>query len=204
MKVTVYNFKGGTGKTSISCNLAMQLGWGVVTNDIYSPLERVLEKKNLLKLDSIDDVPEFPKEYNIIFDWGGHVDQRAVEALEQSDKVLIPVINDFLNLQVSIDAINEIKEHNNNIAIIANQVGKGDVENISKIMSAFYSYPIFPIKKSRAFPGIFETKRSLQEMMDEGGLLAYSYKSVYDQFMELVDFVTSDPKMKKKGKGKGK
>lgn len=191
-KVTIYNFKGGTGKTSIACNLAMQLGWGVVTNDHYSPLERVLDEKHLLKLDDDDeDVPEFPADYNIIFDWGGHVDQRAVEALEQSDKVLVPVLNDYLNLQVSLDAINEISGHNDNIAIIANQVGKEDLKEITKVMRKFFKdYPIFPIKRSKAFPSTFETRKSLKEVVEAGGLRAYSFMPVYKQFNQIVKFIT--------------
>ncbi len=88
MKITVYNFKGGTGKTSISMNLALTMDYSVVTNDLYSPLEKVLDDKRILKLNHDDNLPVFPENYDLIFDFGGHVDVRAIEALKQSRWVI--------------------------------------------------------------------------------------------------------------------
>ena len=42
MKIAIYNFKGGVGKTAISLNLDLETGWGVVTNESYSPIEDAL------------------------------------------------------------------------------------------------------------------------------------------------------------------
>ena len=47
MKLATYNVKGGVGKTSIAANFALTQNFGIVTNDIYSPLQRIFEKKRI-------------------------------------------------------------------------------------------------------------------------------------------------------------
>jgi|GEM_PF-3900400 len=44
MKIAIYNFKGGVGKTSIALNIVLSAkdDYGVITNDFYSPIEKVL------------------------------------------------------------------------------------------------------------------------------------------------------------------
>jgi len=71
MKITIYNFKGGVGKTSIALNIALNLGLPVVTNDIYSPLERLLGEDKFIKLAKDQTIPTLSSEHSIIFDFGG-------------------------------------------------------------------------------------------------------------------------------------
>ena len=78
MKTTVYNFKGGVGKTVLSLNLALTMEYSIVTNDIYSPIEKVLDEDRILKIHHDEILPAFPADYNIIFDLGGHIDKRAI------------------------------------------------------------------------------------------------------------------------------
>lgn len=81
MKITVYNFKGGTGKTSIALNLALTMQYAIISNDTYSPLEKVLDPKKFIKLEAGKDLPNLPEKYFIIFDLGGHIDPRAISAM---------------------------------------------------------------------------------------------------------------------------
>ena len=81
MKITIFSLKGGVGKTSISVNLALTLKYGVITNDVYTPLERVVSKESLLKLEQNQALPDLPESYDIIFDFGGYVDSRVIKAI---------------------------------------------------------------------------------------------------------------------------
>jgi cellulose biosynthesis protein BcsQ len=186
MKITVYNFKGGVGKTSIALNIVLSLDMGIITNDVYSPIENILPEKQFIKLEKDMSIPEIPEGMNIIFDLGGYIDTRAIEALRQSDKVLIPVTNDLINLQVTINAINEIREFNENLIIIANRTVKDDFSDISQAIKQFYDFPVLELKQSRVFSNLFQEKKSIRDIVKQGGLKAYSYRIINEQFDELL------------------
>ena len=186
MIITVYNFKGGVGKTSIALNIALSLDMGIITNDIYSPIENILPEKQFIKLEKDMPIPDIPEGMNIIFDLGGYVDQRAIEAIKQSDKVLIPVTNDLINLQVTINAIDEIREFNENLLIIANRTVKDDFSDISQGIKQFYDFPVLELKQSRVFSNLFQEKKSIRDIVKQGGLKAYSYRIINEQFDELL------------------
>ena len=186
MKITVYNFKGGVGKTSIALNIVLSLDMGIITNDVYSPIENILPEKQFIKLEKDMSIPEIPEGMNIVFDLGGYIDTRAIEALRQSDKVLIPVTNDFINLQVTINAIDEIWEFNENLIIIANRTVKDDFSDISQAIKQFYDFPVLELKQSRVFSNLFQEKKSIRDIVKQGGLKAYSYRIINEQFDELL------------------
>lgn len=188
MKITVFSLKGGVGKTSISVNLALTLGFGVITNDIYTPLERVISKESLLKLQQNQTIPDLPDNYNIIFDFGGYVDSRIIKALQISDHVIIPTTSSYLDLQLAINTIEEVKKYNNKIIAIANLITNDDdlllVKDTFKKME--YKYPILPIKKTASIKNIFSNKESLSSLVSKGGLLKYHYQSAKSQFDKLI------------------
>ncbi len=49
-RLMIFNVKGGVGKTSIALNLALRFGYGVVTNDRFSLIDRVFDILPRLKL----------------------------------------------------------------------------------------------------------------------------------------------------------
>ena len=188
------NFKGGTGKTSLACALAMSLDYGVVTNDSYSPLERVLHEKKLLKLEPDDDMPSFPDDIPIIFDLGGHIDQRTIDALDQSDVVLVLVSNDYLDLKVSVECLNEVTGLHKNVVVVANKTEKAQKKNdfneIKDVIKKYFpKVKVFNIKKSKAFRNMFKNQVSLDEMIQAGGLQKYAYTEVYEQFLKIEKYI---------------
>ena len=120
-RLTVYNIKGGTGKTRISLNLALTLGWGIITNEQYSVMENVLPAERYIILKGQQQRLEYPEHIPLIFDLGGKEDQIAVNAMEQSRCVLVPILAEKGDLQISLNFLQEIKEVNDNIIIIVNQ-----------------------------------------------------------------------------------
>ena len=189
MKILVYNFKGGVGKTAFSLAYALEKDFGVVTNDTYSPLEKVLPEDRVLKLSKAASVPDFPADYDIVFDFGGYIDQRVIEAAKMSDWVVIPTAPDFIELQVTLETIKEVERYNKRIVIVANKLGKDDLEHIQEVIGAFFDYPVFPVKNSRLFGKIFEERKSISAIAGENGLARYTYRAIIKQFNKILEHI---------------
>jgi cellulose biosynthesis protein BcsQ len=144
-------------------------------------------RTNPINYDEI--LPSFPDDYNIIFDLGGHIDKRAISAIKQSDFVLVPVINGFINIQVSIDTITELLELNQTVIIVANQTTPGDMDDIRAAIEQFFDLPVFEIKQSKSLPNIFKEKKSVRAMVSEGGLKKYHFNAVADQFDLIIGYM---------------
>ena len=192
MKIMVYNIKGGQGKTDIALNIALTLGFNLLTNEPLSPVELVLPAERFLKLKAKEVCPVLPDDFDLVFDFGGYLDDRAIVALQQSDYVLVPVINEFKDVHTTVNFIQEIEAYNSKIIIIANKTVRrkkgSDFNDIKNIMAEHYpDYPVFEIKQSRALPNLLTEKKSISEMVAEGGLKRYNYAAVKEQFDAILE-----------------
>lgn len=197
-KYVVYNFKGGQGKTSISIELALELGFGIVTNDIITELEAIFPKELLLKLEPDQPLPS-AKDFDgadIIFDFGGFIDSRVIPALEMSEYVLIPLVDiDKLNKDAFVKTLVAVSAHNKNIIIILNKMpekGKELVKEETKRLNL--TYPIFEIKNNGALKIVMEEGRPISEIVKDSALRKYFYHSTELQFQEIIKYITKGEK----------
>lgn len=189
-RLTIYNIKGGVGKTRIALNLAMTMGWGIVTNEQYSVIEEVLPKSKYIILEKTMDNLEYPPHIPLIFDLGGKEDQRAIQAMEQSKHVIVPVLPERGDLQISLNFIQELKEINNNIIIVVNQTKPGDFQKVSRVIQMIYpELAIFELKASTAMSRIVTEKKPITEIITENKLFKYHYKGIANQFEKIINHI---------------
>jgi len=188
MQICISSFKGGSCKSSLAVNLALTLpgNHGIITNDVYSPLEAVLPESRFLKLFYDQPFPDLPEDANIIYDLGGYIDPRTTHVLRTSDVVIVPCLSEYIDLQMTIDCLAEIEKFNSNILVVITKTKGNDFSFARAVIEKFYKYPVLEIKYSRAFPAIFKEKISVQDMVNQGGLKAYNYRLVNEQFNVLV------------------
>jgi MinD-like ATPase involved in chromosome partitioning or flagellar assembly len=191
MRILVYSFKGGTGKSTIALNWALTLDWGVITNDLYSPIDRVLEKKRVYKLQVGQPLPDLPEGVDVVYDFGGYVDDRVVKAMEDADAIIVPTTNAFAEIQVALETIKEAERHNKRIVVVANKAGKGDLEYVQSAIGKFFKYPVLPLKATKALTRIYSSKKSLRAAADSlNPLDRLAYTAAADQFDAIVAAIT--------------
>jgi MinD superfamily P-loop ATPase len=182
MKIAVFNLKGGVGKTAISLNLALDLGWGVITNESYSPIEKALPEGSFVKVGFNEQFPAVPDEMDCIFDLGGFVDERSVDVLRECSVVFIPTYVDTdPDIEVTKASIQAIEQHCKNIFIIANKCKPSDAEALQKEIS----YPVLTLPFSKGFKRLYTDKKSIEQQASGNKLLAYSYKNVISKFSRI-------------------
>ena len=169
-------------------NIALTMDYGVVTNDIYSPIEEVFD--NVLKVSPSEEFPDFPTDAEVIFDLGGYIEARSITKCYATQKSYLFLLSTSIQfLQTTINSVAEIEEYNTNICLIANRTKRGDYEEIRQILSRFYKYPIFEVKESQSIPAIFKKKKSIKAMVEEGGLQKYHFQYLDRQFDKIIEFI---------------
>ena len=192
MNLFVYNAKGGTGKTAVALNLALTLKFGLVTNDRLSIAEHILPEEQYMILEHGADFPKIPDDWNIIFDFGGFPDARAIEAMKISEYVLIPILPHKENIQASLNFIQEIATYTTpaKIIVIVNQTIGNQFSAIQEAIHSFFpDIKIFNIKKSSVFAWMVEHKKSISELASTFKQHARHFQPVSNQFNEILEYI---------------
>jgi MinD-like ATPase involved in chromosome partitioning or flagellar assembly len=187
-KYTIWTKKGGCGKTNIAGELALRLEYPAITNEMESMLSVLLPKERLKILEANEKVPNI--DCGMIFDFGGYIDNRIIDAIKQSHYVIVPTLPEISDIQSCISTIQAIKKYNQNIVVIANKTEtKDDLETVINAIKQIGEYPVFEIKKSRALPSIYIEKKSIEQIVQQSPLLKYNYRKVSEQFDELLKYL---------------
>lgn len=194
-RISIFNAKGGVGKTAIAANLALMYDdYGIVTNDKMSVLSEIFDKR-LLVLSSEQNLPTLPAfkpETPLIFDFGGFPDKRALRVIKESDVVLTPVLPYFENMRITLDLIYELREINRNIIVIVNNTIGNDYDKIKKTISPhFVDLTILELKRSAVFRRVIEEKKSIAELTVIHKPYRRFFEPVAEQFRTICQHIRS-------------
>lgn len=212
MKVTVYSGKGGAGKTPISLNLALNNQWAIGTNDMISVLSLLkgLPEDTIAEIPPDEEFPEFPKEIDMVFDLGGALARASspsiLSAIKQSDCVLVPIEDNIQSIAGGILTINEIQPYAKNICVIGTKLKRKRHElkampiertqafqNIKAELAdaGLGEIKILPLRFSEGFETIFKEGLSIEQIVGEGGLRAYSYRDLKNELDAITKYIQS-------------
>jgi cellulose biosynthesis protein BcsQ len=193
-KITIYTLKGGEGKTTLACAIALEGDWAIITNDVHSDLTTAIKEENYLVLDPHHPLPTKEELHgaNIIFDPGGFLDERMIDAIKMSDYVIIPVteFGKKLNTERFIASVFEIEQHNKNIVIVLNKITDDSAKMAKEeLKRQKYTYPVFEIKKNEAFEIMLNEGVAISEIIKRGGLFKRWFSQVDTQLQKLIKHI---------------
>lgn len=193
-KITIFTLKGGEGKTTLACALSLELEWPVITNDPHSDLTKTLGEENFLLLEPDHQMPsqEDLDGGDIIFDPGGFIDPRMIDAIKMSDYVVIPVsdLGKELNTQRFIASIFEAEQYNKNILIVLNKITEENAKKArEELKNNKYPYPVFEIKKAEAFEIMLKEGIPISKIVKRGGLFSRWYNPLDTQLQKLIKHI---------------
>lgn len=194
MKITVFNSKGGVGKTALALNLALTYDYNILSNDRMSVVSEVISERNFLFLDPRTSLKKlsFPEDFRLIFDLGGFMDSRILFFFEMSDVILIPLLTYEENLKRHLDLIEEILNYNPSaeIILIINQSRQNSHIPVSELLN--YHFPdlkTFHISYSAVFRHMIKQKKSIRKIAEESFLHRRFFEPVAGQFEILYNYI---------------
>ena len=181
MVFSIWNKKGGVGKTALSYSLAKDLDYSMMSNDdsmieIAYPDRAVIDKNPIL----VD---------NFVYDFGGFSDLSIEPILKGSDYIIIPTIADYNGAKKLFDTLEDLetmKIPKERILVVSMRTGdtfkKDDIDSLLD-----NQYQTFYIPDSKIFQKLFTEKKSINEIGNTNGLSKYTYRKVLAPYNELLN-----------------
>ena len=189
MKITIFNQKGGVGKTMLATQIALYFDLKIIELDPYGILKSLMQDR-VLKFGLRDKIDENLD--NVVFDFGGFDDLRLSQVAKQSDLVIIPFNPTLISLGGTLKSYYKVRDLNENILFIANgylkeQDVKDAVEFLEENIKEHIDY--FSIPYTRAVQTAENEIVSIIDLQKQGGLKKHTYSRIARIFENLMEVI---------------
>lgn len=205
MKITIFSLKGGSGKTPIAINLAVDKDYALASNESLDAFSGYFDDERLLFIAAEEKFPDLPSDIDVIFDLAGSMtrsDHSTVSAIRQSDVVLVPIWNNRLAIMGGLKSIQSINKLGKKVIVVATKLApetrkKGQCWTESDDYKAIYSEvssiseelgympAVMPLKFSKVFETVVNNCTSIHTLTSQNGLFKYTYKELLSQIDNL-------------------
>ena len=188
--VSVYNHKGGTGKSSISYSIANDLEALYITNDTFNSIVSTIYDKVIEELN--DDIIA---NNTVLYDGGGFFDETTKDILKHSDLIIVPVEADLNSLKSLESFLRELQKINKNIIYILNKIESSKtaqreyLEVREHLISEFdiNNKDIFKLPHSRIFKNIFDEEMGIKKLINNSKKNQYTYRNLLPQYQAILN-----------------
>jgi chromosome partitioning protein len=189
MKITIFNQKGGVGKTMLATQIALYFDLKIIELDPYGILKSLMQDR-ILKFGLRDKIDENLD--NVVFDFGGFDDLRLSQVAKQSNLVIIPFNPTLISLGGTLKSYYKVRDLNENILFIANgylkeQDVKDAVEFLEENIKEHIDY--FSIPYTRAVQTAENEIVSIIDLPKQGGLKKHTYSRIARIFENLMEVI---------------
>lgn len=190
MLISVYNLKGGVGKSSLAYSIANDLDMWYITNDTMNSIVSNNYDKVLTKMNS-----QVIKEKSIIFDGGGFFDTSVKDILKSSNYIIIPIEADLNSINSLNNFLPQLQKVNKNILFVFNKIENTktalkDLEDCKKFIINTFKIDekdIIRLSHSRIFKNTFEHSKGVNQLINSSKINKYIYRNFSQEYNSLID-----------------
>ena len=186
MKIAIVNKKGGVGKTPFAFSIAKDLGELFLQSNDNSCIEQIYQGKAKI-LDEVMEIDE------CVYDFGGFNAAGVLKIVEKCDCVIVPCLPSYNSFLRTAETINEIKNINKNIIILATDYKDAKEEALleQELDARYKDLPIFYFKNSKIVNHAVNTGLSFMELYNENPLARHSYSNFIFEYKRLLKQIKS-------------
>lgn len=189
MLITVMNFRGGVGKSSISAHFAYEIGKlaTVYTNDDFSTIDHLFD---IIQVKTPDELPADTSSGVHIFDLAGQISPIQKALAERSDVIVIPISIHPPQFITGLKTAAAILKTNNDAKIIfAMTMVKNEKHYLTLKEILDKQMPgcdVFPIIDSTAFDRMTKEGKSIRDLINDNRGFTKNYTGVFNQMQRLL------------------
>jgi len=192
MLISIWNLKGGVGKTSLAYSIANDIEAMYITNDPHNSIVNKIYNKTIKELNE-----EIINENIVVFDGGGFFEKEIKSILKYSKTIIIPLEADINSANSLTNFLDELIEINSNIIFVINKVennkaSQKEFEEIKEFIKKEFlinENKIFKLSSSRIFKNIFEEEKGVNKIVNSNNTNKHIYRKINKEYNEILETI---------------